>query len=74
MKTSVIAPFEITGQAEDGSIDIPDGTRVRGLFKLIKAPLFARILPVFVNGEQVSSRRVLKNGDMVVFIIPIAGG
>ncbi|MDD5367834.1 MAG: hypothetical protein PHQ40_02015 [Anaerolineaceae bacterium] len=74
IKVKVIAPFKIPGQAVDGSVDLPDHTRVSGLLKLGRAPLFTRLLPVSVNGEQVSGRRVLCDGDLVIFIVPISGG
>ena len=74
MKVKVIAPFQIPGQATDGSLDLPEGTRVRGLFRLVRAPLYTRLLPISVNGVQVPKNQVLKDGDLVIFIGPISGG
>jgi molybdopterin converting factor small subunit len=36
--------------------------------------LYARFLPVAVNGDQVKRSHRLKDGDMVLFIMPVSGG
>ncbi len=72
MKVKVIAPFEIPGREADGTLELRDGARVREIFR--GAPAFTLLLPVSVNGEQVSRRRKLQDGDLVVVIVPISGG
>lgn len=75
MKVKVAAPFELRAQLPDGTVDVPEGTRVRDLLRLAeKPPLFARLLPVSVNGAQSRRDDLLHEGDVVVFILPIRGG
>ena len=74
MKVKIIAPFQIAGQADDGSVLLPEGTRLRGLYRLVHAPLYSRLLPVSVNGEQVPKSHKLLDGDLVIFVAPISGG
>jgi len=74
MKIKLIAPFRIPGQAADGTLEVPAGTRVGALFRLARAPLYTRLLPVSVNGQQASPRQPLAEGDLVVVIAPISGG
>lgn len=72
MKVKVIAPFAVPGRGADGTLELPDGARVRDIFR--SAPLFTALLPVSVNGEQVRRSRKLNDGDLVVVIAPISGG
>ncbi len=74
IKVKVIAPFLIPGQAEDGSLELPDGVRVQDVFRRAHAPLVTNLLPVSINGKQVSRSQKLKDGDLVVVITPISGG
>ncbi len=74
MKIKLVAPFHVPGQAADGSLEVPAGTRVSGLFRLARVPLYIRLLPVSVNGQQASPRQALAEGDLVVVITPISGG
>ncbi len=74
MKVKVIAPFEIFGRAEDGSLEMPAGSRVRDIFRRAHAPIYTSLLPVSINGAQVSRSYQLKEGDLVVIITPISGG
>ncbi len=74
MIVKVIAPFHLPGQDADGCLDLPEGARVQSLLRLGRAPLYAHLLPVSVNGEQSPRSRELKDGDVVIFIAPISGG
>ena len=73
MKVKVVAPVEIQKLDEEGNLDLPDGSRVRDVLKLLRMNP-ARLLPVSVNGKQVSKSQELKDGDVVVFIFPLSGG
>ena len=73
MKIKVIAPFPVDGRDKNDMLDLPEGSRVRDIYK--GAPLhLGRVLPVFVNGQQVKKSHVLKEGDVVIFLAPISGG
>lgn len=75
IRVKLVAPFELDGIDSAGCVDLPDGARVRDLFRRLHGfPLYARLLPVAVNGDQVNHSHRLKDGDMVVFIIPVSGG
>ena len=60
--------------AADGSLEVPDGTRVRDVLRRAHAPLYTAVLPVSVNGQQVSRSQRLKDGDVLIVITPISGG
>jgi molybdopterin converting factor small subunit len=74
MKIRVVAPFEIPGQAKDGTLEMPEGSKVRDIFRRAHVRLYVSLLPVSVNGKQVSRSQNLKEGDLVVMITPISGG
>ncbi len=74
IKVKVIAPFLIPGQAEDGSLELPDGVRVLDVFRRAHAPLVTNLFPVSVNGKQARRSQKLKEGDLLVVITPISGG
>ena len=73
MKVKIIAPFPIRGLDQDDWLEMSDGSRVRDV---LKGSGFnpARLLPVFVNGQQVKKRQLLKDGDIIVFLYPLSGG
>ncbi len=73
MKVKVIAPFPIRGLDQDDWLEVSEGSRVRGV---LKGSGFnpARLLPVFVNGQQVKKSHILKDGDTIVFLYPLSGG
>jgi len=73
MKIKVIAPVEIQELDKEGELDLPDGSRVRDVFKLMGLNP-ARLLPASVNGKQVSRSHLLRDGDVVVLIFPLSGG
>jgi len=75
MKIKVIAPFEIPGLDREDRLEVPEGTRVRDVLK--RSPSlhgFLRVLPVMVNGKQVKAAHVLKDGDILVIVVPVSGG
>lgn len=75
IRVKLVAPFELVGIDSDGCVDLPDGARVKDLFRRVHGfPLYARFLPVAVNGDQVKRSHCLKDGDMVLFIMPVSGG
>ncbi len=75
IRVQLVAPFELDGIDSDGCVDLPDGARVGDLFKRVHGlPLYVRLLPVAVNGDQVKLSHRLKDGDMVLFIMPVSGG
>lgn len=75
IRVRLVAPFELDGIDSDGCVDLPDGARVRDLFMRVRGlPLYARFLPVAVNGDQVNRSHRLRDGDMVLFIMPVSGG
>jgi molybdopterin converting factor subunit 1 len=69
---------EALGRDEE-SRQLPEGTRVGDLWKALSAetPLFARFAvapPAAVNREYVEHETVLRDGDEVAFLPPVAGG
>jgi len=73
MKVKVIAPFSIRGLDQDDWLEVSDGSQVRDV---LKGSGFnpARLLPVFVNGQQVKKSHILIDGDTIVFLYPLSGG
>jgi len=77
MKIKVYAPlFGDTGPLdENGYLELPDGTRLRDLYKKLKIPLLLRNAIVCqVNYERCKASRKLVDGDIVSFIGPLSGG
>ena len=69
---------DITGSAEEPR-DLPDGTRVGDLWRTLKTehPRFAAfpaMPPAAVNHEYVGGETILRDGDEVAFLPPVAGG
>jgi molybdopterin converting factor subunit 1 len=59
--------------------ELAEGTRVEDLWKALgrEVPLFGRFLtipPAAVNREYVDSDTLLRDGDEVAFLPPVAGG
>jgi len=73
MKVKVVAPVEIQELDNEENLDLPEGSCVRDVLKLLKLNP-ARLLPVSVNGRQVSGFQELKDGDVVVLVFPLSGG
>ncbi len=74
IRVKIIAPFKIAQIDRNGEVELPDRTTVGRLVRLLHAPLYAHVIPVFVNGSQAGRGKILKNGDLVVFLVPISGG
>ena len=71
----LVTPFVLEGLGPDGCVEVPDGAHVGDLFGRVRGwPLYARLWPVAVNGQQAKRSQRLKAGDTVVFIAPIGGG
>jgi molybdopterin converting factor subunit 1 len=69
---------EAIGRDEE-SREVAEGTRVRELWTALggEVPLFRRFAappPAAVNREYVSAETVLRDGDEVAFLPPVAGG
>lgn len=69
---------EAVGRDEEAR-DVPEGTRVGELWKRLagEVPLFSRYVappPAAVNREYASPDTVLRDGDEVAFLPPVAGG
>ena len=69
---------DIAGGAEEAR-DIPEGTRVEDLWRLVlrEHPQFAAfhaMPPAAVNHEYAAGETVLHDGDEVSFLPPVAGG
>ena len=73
MKVKVIAPFSIRGLDKEDWLEVSEGSRVRDVLKGTGLNP-ARLLPVFVNGQQVKKSHILKEGDIIVFLYPLSGG
>jgi sulfur carrier protein ThiS len=73
MKVKVIAPFPVRGLDQEDCLEMRAGSRVKDVLKGSGLNP-ARVLPVFVNGEQVKKSHILKDGDIVVFLYPLSGG
>jgi len=70
----VVAPFTLKNTNSAGEIQVPERTTLNGLLRRVGAPLLAYALPAAVNGSHVRKNQRLKEGDLVVFILPISGG
>jgi molybdopterin converting factor subunit 1 len=69
---------DITGSAEEAR-DLPAGTRVADLWQTLKAEhskfaAFPAMPPAAVNHEYVGGDAILRDGDEVAFLPPVAGG
>ena len=77
MKVKVIPPLGSDRSALDerGWMDVPAGTTVSDVLRIIRCnPVKAKLLLVSVNGERVSLRTELHDGDVVGFFSPVSGG
>ena len=73
MKVKVIAPFPIRGLDPDDCLEMSAGSRVKDVLRGSGLNP-ARLLPVFVNGQQVKKSHILKDGDIIIFLYPLSGG
>ncbi len=74
VRVKIVAPFKISEADSNGEVELPDRTTVGRLIGVLHAPLYAYVLPVAVNGAQAGRRYLLKEGDLVVFVLPYSGG
>ena len=77
MKIKVYAPSFCDQSAldETGTLELPDDSTVRDVYKKLKLPILYRpIVVCAVNHEVVKPSKRLKDGDVVNFLVPIAGG
>ncbi len=73
------ASFRDAAGREEEARQVPDGIRVEELWAALsrEVPLFARfpsMPPAAVNREYVPAGTVLREGDEVAFLPPVAGG
>ena len=69
---------EAAGRSEEAR-ELPEGTRVAELWRRLAQELpplgrFPTIPPAAVNREHVNGLTVLREGDEVAFLPPVAGG
>lgn len=77
IKIKVYAPGFINHDLLDqnGCIDLEAGDSVRALYRKLKVPLLLwPVLVCSINYEQAKISAKLKDGDVVTFLFPIAGG
>jgi len=77
IRVRVYAPGFINHESldEDGFIELTEGCTVGGLCKRLKVPFTIRlVMACSVNYEQAKFSTPLKDGDVVSFLFPIAGG
>lgn len=77
MRVKILPPHGCDRSALDERswAELPEGTTVREVLRLIRcSPLKARLLLVSVNGERSPLDRPLREGDVVGFFFPAAGG
>jgi molybdopterin synthase catalytic subunit len=73
------ASFREAAGRDKESLEVAEGTRVRELWTALGSavPLFRRFPtppPAAVNREYVSPDTILREGDEVAFLPPVAGG
>ena len=73
------ASFREAAGRDEEKRDLPEGSRVRDLWQLLRGDvsLFARfpsMPPTAVNREYADAERILRDGDEVAFLPPVAGG
>lgn len=77
MKVKILPPHGCDSSMldEKGWVELPEEARVADVLKMIRCGKFrARILLVSVNGERTSPDRILHNGDIIGFFVPVSGG
>ena len=77
MRVKVLPPHGCDRSALDERswAELPEGTTVREVLRLVRcSPVKAKLLLVSVNGERAEFSQELKDGDVVGFFAPIAGG
>ena len=61
------------GKETSSTVEIREGTTVRGLLEQFKIPTHA-VKVVFLNGVHARGDEILKDGDRVGVFPPVAGG
>ena len=77
MKVKILPPHGSDRSALDEKswAELPEGSTVRDALRLVRCgPLKAKLLLVSVNGERSPLDRALRDGDVVGFFFPVAGG
>ena len=77
MRVKILPPHGCDRSALDARswAELEDGATVMDALRLVRCPpLKARLLLVSVNGERSSLSRPLRDGDVVGFFFPVAGG
>ena len=77
MTIAVIPPAfcDHSSVADDGTITLPEGARLRDVLRMLKIPpLLSRVLISAVNYERVTPNHPLKDGDTVSFFSILGGG
>ena len=77
MKIKVYAPSFCDREAldESSTMELPDDSTVRDVYKRLKIPILYRpIVVCAVNHEIAKSGKKLKDGDVISFLMPTAGG
>lgn len=69
---------DVAGRAEEAR-EIPEGTRVADLWRAVSGEhshfaAFPSMPPAAVNHEYVGGETILRDGDEVAFLPPVAGG
>lgn len=60
---------------EDGMLDLPPGARLVSVYRRLKIPLVLQpLLICLVNYQRVKLNTQLKDGDVISFMLPLAGG
>jgi molybdopterin converting factor small subunit len=77
IKVKVFAPGFIDHGAIDSSgfFELHEGDTVNQLLRKLRVPLYLRpFLICSINCEQLQKETVLKDGDVVSFVMPVSGG
>jgi molybdopterin converting factor subunit 1 len=79
IKLLYFASFRDAAGRKEEDRDLSEGTRVRELWSALgqEIPVFGRfptMPPAAVNREYVAADTVLRDGDEVTFLPPVAGG
>lgn len=77
MRIKIIPPLGCDRSALDERswAEMKEGSTVNDALKLIKCnPIKAKLLLISVNGERVSLKTELHDGDVVGFFSPVSGG
>lgn len=77
MKVQVYPPpfANLTTLDEDSMMVLPPGTRLFTVYRRLKIPLVLQPLVIcHVNYQRVKLNTQLKDGDVISFMLPLAGG